>query len=80
MPPKALPKNQLTLTSLFTKKEVNVTTSITESKTMTTEDEDISKFYASLGPREKIAHEIAKTALGMSYDVRRTRGFAAYKA
>jgi len=79
MPPKALPKNQLTLTSLFTKKEVN-TVQIVESKSTTTEDEDVSKFYASLGPREKIAHEIAKTALGMSYDVRRTRGFAAYKA
>jgi hypothetical protein len=82
MPPKAIPKNQLTLTSLFSKKDVKGTETVTELNIVTTnpEDEELVKFYASLGPKERQAHEIAKTALGMSYDVRRTRGFAAYSA
>ena len=81
MPPKfAITKNQVTLTSLF-RKEVKPSNIVTDTNTvvMNPEDEEIARFYASLSPRERIAHEIAKTALGMSYDVRRTRGFAAYK-
>jgi hypothetical protein len=82
MPPKAVPKNQLTLTSLFSKKEVKDPETTLESNVVSTnpEDEELVKFYASLGPKERQAHEIAKTALGMSYDVRRTRGFTAYSA
>ena len=42
--------------------------------TKTIEDE----FYESLSPNEKIAHELAKTMLGTSYDVMRTHGFLSW--
>ena len=35
----------------------------------------IEEFYASLSPSEKIAHELAQTMLGTSYDIMRTHGF-----
>lgn len=35
----------------------------------------VCEFYASLGPKERIAHTIAVDKLGTSYDVRRTHGF-----
>lgn len=38
-------------------------------------DADLRAFYASLSPRERIAHAIAVTDLGSSYDVRKTHGF-----
>jgi len=87
MPPKA--KNQLTLTSLFSK-DVKVppvgvketeTVTVTETKTVTEivteihEDKEVAAFYASLTPNEKKAHDIAITFLRTSYDVRRTHGF-----
>jgi hypothetical protein len=80
MPPKrTLAKNQTTLTSLL-RKEVKVEDAVTTNTVvMNPEDTDIVEFYASLTPQERIAHEIAKTALGMSYRVRETRGFKARK-
>ena len=52
--------------------------SLTESK----KDDDkckksdiIKEFYESLTPSEKIAHELAESMLGTSYDVMRTHGF-----
>ena len=80
MPPKrSLPKNQTTLTSLF-RKEVKADDAVIKNTvTMNSEDADIAEFYASLTPQERMAHEIAKTALGMSYRVRETRGFKARK-
>jgi len=80
MPPKRnLAKNQTTLTSLL-RKEVKVEDAVTTNTVvMNPEDTDIAEFYASLSPQERIAHEIAKTALGMSYRVRETRGFKARK-
>lgn len=80
MPPKrSLPKNQTTLTSLF-RKEVKADDAVIKNTvTMNSEDADIAEFYASLTPPERMAHEIAKTALGMSYRVRETRGFKARK-
>ena len=88
MPPKrVLAKNQTTLTSLL-RKEVKVDDAVpvTNVVTMNPEDEgekekekEVAEFYASLSPRERIAHEIAKTALGMSYRVRETKGFKARK-
>ena len=81
MPPKhTLAKNQTTLTSLFRKEvKADVTVPVTNTVTMNPEDTEITEFYASLTPQERIAHEIAKTALGMSYRVRETRGFKARK-
>lgn len=81
MPPKhVLAKNQTTLTSLLRKEViVNNTAPVTNTVTMNPEDTEITEFYASLTPQERIAHEIAKTALGMSYRVRETRGFKARK-
>lgn len=89
MPPKA--KNQLTLTSLFSKdvkvppvgvketetKTKTVTEPVTETvtETKTAEDKEVAAFYASLTPNEKKAHDIAITFLRTSYDVRRTHGF-----
>jgi hypothetical protein len=39
------------------------------------ENPRVQAFYDSLGPREVIAHRIAVTKLGTSYDVTRTHGF-----
>jgi hypothetical protein len=41
----------------------------------TESDPLVSEFYASLGPKERIAHTIAVDKLGTSYDVKRTHGF-----
>ncbi len=46
----------------------------------TTEDPVISAFYAQLTDKEKIAHAIAVTKLGTSYDVTRTHGFLKWLA
>lgn len=40
-----------------------------------TTDPDIQAFYAQLSERERIAHAIAVTKLGTSYDVTRTHGY-----
>lgn len=40
-----------------------------------TDDPVISAFYAQLTERERVAHAIAVTKLGTSYDVTRTHGF-----
>lgn len=40
-----------------------------------TSDPLVAEFYASLGPKERIAHTIAVEKLGTSYDVKRTHGF-----
>lgn len=80
MPPKrTLDKNQTTLTSLLRKEVKAEDAVITNTVVMNSEDADIAEFYASLTPQERMAHEIAKTALGMSYRVRETRGFKARK-
>ncbi len=44
-----------------------------------TEDPVISAFYAQLTDKERIAHAIAVTKLGTSYDVTRTHGFLKWK-
>jgi hypothetical protein len=36
------------------------------------------EFNKSLSPNEKIAHELAKSMLGTSYDVMRTHGFISW--
>ena len=50
------------------------TTGIPSSKDIGV-DADLRTFYASLSPNERIAHTIAATDLGSSYDVRKTHGF-----
>ena len=44
-------------------------------KTLLSENPRVQAFYDSLSPREVIAHTIAVTKLGTSYDVTRTHGF-----
>ena len=46
----------------------------------TSDDPLISAFYAQLNEKEKIAHAIAVTKLGTSYDVTRTHGFLKWSA
>ena len=42
---------------------------------LTHDDPTVQEFYDSLTPAEVIAHRIAVTKLGTSYDVTRTHGF-----
>ncbi len=46
----------------------------------TSDDPVISAFYAQLNDRERVAHAIAVTKLGTSYDVTRTHGFLKWLA
>ena len=45
---------------------------------LTSDDPIVAAFYKSLSANEMIAHRIATTKLGTSYDVTRTRGFLAW--
>ena len=90
------PKQTNTLTSFFSKGVKGTTTTKTETTkaetvpsgtTETTEttktvelNADLRAFYASLSPQERIAHAIAETDLGSSYDVRKTHGFTRWLA
>jgi hypothetical protein len=86
------PKQTNTLTSFFSKGVKGTTTvpsATTETATTTpsgtTEttvelNADLRAFYASLSPPERIAHAIAVTDLGSSYDVRKTHGFTRWLA
>lgn len=44
------------------------------------DDPDVRAFYNTLTPNEVIAHSIAVTKLGTSYDVTRTHGFLKWKS
>lgn len=73
------PKQTNTLTSFFSKgvkaKETAATTPVATKTDTFGKDADVDAFYASLSPSERIAHSIAVTDLGSSYDVRKTHGF-----
>jgi len=76
------PKQTNTLTSLFSKGVKAATATVATVATVATAtvaaplvDADIVAFYASLTPNERLAHTIATTALGTSYNVRDTHGF-----
>jgi hypothetical protein len=61
------------------------TATVTTTPSGTTEttvelNADLRAFYASLSPPERIAHAIAVTDLGSSYDVRKTHGFTRWLA
>ena len=43
-------------------------------------DPEVRAFYNTLSPNEVIAHSIAVTKLGTSYDVTRTHGFLKWKS
>jgi len=83
-------KNQQSITSLFSKLTISKTsTDVTHEVTekapepmpmLTSEDDAITRFYASLTPAERIAHEIAVEKLGTSYDVVRTHGFQRWRS
>lgn len=45
---------------------------------LTHEDPRVQAFYDQLTPQQIVAHTIAITHLGTSYDVMRTHGFTAY--
>lgn len=49
-----------------------ILTSCTE---LTSDDPNVSAFYAQLTDRERTAHKIAVEKLGTSYDVTRTHGY-----
>lgn len=86
------PKQTTTLTSLFAKSVKATATAAAKpnaaANTAKTDvvdvsfekDADLRAFYASLSPQERIAHSIAVTDLGSSYDVRKTHGFTRWLA
>ena len=87
--PKAVPKNQTSVASLFSKLTVSKTEDV-KVKTpenlseepepiLSSVDTEIKEFYATLTPYERLAHEIAVEKLGTSYDVSRTHGFQRWR-
>ena len=92
--PKAVPKNQTSVASLFSKLTVSKTEDV-KVKTpenpenlseepeaepiLSSADTEIKEFYATLTPYERLAHEIAVEKLGTSYDVSRTHGFQRWR-
>jgi hypothetical protein len=81
-------KGTTTVPSATTVTTVTTVTATTKAETtapsVTTEtvelNADLRAFYASLSPPERIAHAIAETDLGSSYDVRKTHGFTRWLA
>ncbi len=63
----------------FFQKTKVVQTNVVETPSLVSEDPLVTRFYAQLSDREKIAHSIAVTKLGSSYDVTRTHGFLKWK-
>lgn len=73
---------QQTLTGLFSKKSEKKVLQfpspivLNEVKTtLTHEDPKVQEYYNQLTPQQVVAHTIAFTHLGTSYDVTRTHGF-----
>ena len=71
---------QQTLQSLFSKKAaVDKTQTKATTKTLTHEDPKVQAYYNQLTPQQQVAHQIAVTHLGTSYDVTRTHGFLKFQ-
>jgi hypothetical protein len=69
------------MSSFFSLKSAKVPSATREEYTLpTTDDPLISAFYAQLNDKERVAHAIAVTKLGTSYDVIRTHGFLKWSA
>lgn len=69
---------QQTIQGLFSKKsEKKVEVSKTEAP-LSHSDPKVQAFYNTLTPQQVIAHTIAITHLGTSYDVTRTHGYTTW--
>ena len=82
------PKGHGDIQQLFSKAKANTITDISKTNitkdikdtkditnTLISSDPKIQAFYDSLTASERIAHSIAVTSLGTSYDVVRTHGY-----
>lgn len=77
------PKGHGDIQQLFSKAKANTITDISKTNitkdtplnTLISSDPKIQAFYDSLTSSERIAHSIALTSLGTSYDVVRTHGY-----
>jgi hypothetical protein len=54
---------------------VTISTKKEEVKPVIITSEGMDTFYASLTPKQRLAHSIAAKALGTSYDVQRTHDY-----
>lgn len=75
--------NQTSIKSLFNKsKEPSAATTGVKAPMKKTvlisTDEQVMKYYETLSPNQRVAHEIAVEKLGTSYDVTRTHGYLAW--
>ena len=70
-------KQQTVQTLLFTKK-VEKKTATTQSSALQSTDPKVQAFYNQLTPQQMVAHSIAVTHLGTSYDVTRTHGYTTW--
>ena len=70
-------KQQTVQTLLFSKK-VEKKSSSTSNSTLQSNDPKVQAFYNQLTPQQVVAHTIAVTHLGTSYDVTRTHGYTTW--
>lgn len=70
-------KQQTVQTLLFSKKAEKKTSSTTTTALQST-DPKVQAFYNQLTPQQVVAHSIAVTHLGTSYDVTRTHGYTTW--
>lgn len=78
---KGTTKTETTVTETTVATAETVAATVPSGTTKTVElNADLRAFYASLSPQERIAHAIAETDLGSSYDVRKTHGFTRWLA
>lgn len=70
---------QQTIQSLLFSKKVEKKTDVSVSAPILSHtDPKVQAFYKSLTPQQVVAHTIAITHLGTSYDVTRTHGFTTW--
>ena len=70
-------KQQTVQTLLFSKK-AEKKTSAPNSSSLQSPDPKVQTFYNQLTPQQVVAHSIAVTHLGTSYDVTRTHGYTTW--
>lgn len=70
---------QQTLQSLFSKKAADKPQVKETTMALTHEDPKVQAYYNQLTPQQIVAHQIAVTHLGTSYDVTRTHGFLKFQ-
>jgi hypothetical protein len=69
---------QQTIQGLFSKKSEKKVEPTISDVSLTHSDPKVQAFYNSLTPQQIIAHTIAITHLGTSYDVTRTHGYTSW--